>query len=101
MQNITVIYSFKHPNMGFQNSVTVQAIDNIQALEKAKEAVSETYGSKMLKRFSFKINEVFIEFLNKDKGFSKDRIDFPTYQHAISWGRKELENFNLDMIKFY
>jgi hypothetical protein len=46
-------------------------------------------------------NEVFIEFLNKDKGFKKDKIDFPAYQDAIKWGRKELENFNIDMIKFY
>lgn len=53
MKYITVIYQFNHSKMGFQNSITVDALDNNHALEQAKTAVSETYGSKMLKRFSF------------------------------------------------
>ncbi len=55
MKKITVVYEFKHSKMGFQNSITVDANDNESAIEKAKEAVSEVYGSDMLKKFSFNV----------------------------------------------
>lgn len=40
--------------MGFQNSITVIALNVDSAIENAKREVSEVYGSKMLQRFSFK-----------------------------------------------
>lgn len=43
---------------------------------------------------------IFIEFLNKDKNFTKDRKNFKSYDSAIKWGRKNFENFNLDMIYY-
>lgn len=54
IQKFTVVYQFRHSKMGFQNSVTVEAINKEQALEKAKQEVSQCYGSAMLKRFTFK-----------------------------------------------
>lgn len=42
----------------------------------------------------------FIEFLNKSKGFQKDKVYFETYEDAILWGLKNLEKFNSDMIMF-
>ncbi len=46
---------------------------------------------------------VYIEFMNKKKGFRKDRIDFEgktAYKDAIEWGRNNIDNFKVDMIKF-
>jgi hypothetical protein len=55
LQKVTVIYQFHNSRMGFQNSITVDAISNEHALEIAKKEVAMCYGSGMLKRFSFKI----------------------------------------------
>ena len=41
----------------------------------------------------------YIEFLNKKKGFKRDKKEFSSYEDAIAWGRKNLENFNSDMIR--
>lgn len=54
-KSYTVIYTFKHSKMGFNNSITLDAINEDTAIEKAKHEVSMCYGSGMLKRFSFKI----------------------------------------------
>lgn len=43
--------------------------------------------------------EFYIEFLNKKKGFKKDKVYFSSYEEAIDWGRKNLETFSPDMIK--
>lgn len=46
---------------------------------------------------------VYIEYLNKSKKFAKDIKEFKgqnAYKDAISWGRKNIPNFNSDMIKF-
>ncbi len=42
----------------------------------------------------------FIEFLNKSKGFQRDKVYFETYEAAVEWGLKNLEKFNSDMIMF-
>jgi hypothetical protein len=55
VNKVTIVYFFNHSKMGFSNEITVDAICNEQALDKAKDAVSGCYGSSMLKRFSFKI----------------------------------------------
>lgn len=49
-----IVYSFNHSKMGFNNQITVEANCYDQAIEKAKKEVSMCYGSKMLKKFSFK-----------------------------------------------
>jgi hypothetical protein len=44
----------------------------------------------------------YIDFLNKDKGFKVDRVTFTghdSYEDCVCWGRENLENFNLDMVK--
>lgn len=45
----------------------------------------------------------YIEFLNKEKNFIKDKVTFNSensFNQAIEWGRKNLENFHIDMVKF-
>lgn len=43
-----------------------------------------------------------IEYLNCKKNFQKDSVKFKgplAYDEAVKWGKENLENFNLDMIK--
>jgi hypothetical protein len=47
------------------------------------------------------VDEVYINYLNKDKDFFEERKSFKTYEDAKQWGRKEFENFNPDMISYY
>jgi hypothetical protein len=45
-------------------------------------------------------DKVYIDFLNKKKGFKQDRIKFNSYEDAVKWARKNFEKFNADMIKY-
>ena len=47
-----VTYFYNHPRIGFSNSITVDALDEEQAKEKAVKEISMCYGSDMLKRFN-------------------------------------------------
>jgi predicted transcriptional regulator len=42
----------------------------------------------------------YIEFLNKDKNFQRDKKIFDSYELAIEWGKSNFENFNIDMINY-
>lgn len=48
-----------------------------------------------------KKDEVYIEFLNKDKGFKEDKKSFKSYHEAVEWARENFERFDTDMIKYY
>lgn len=48
-----------------------------------------------------KKDEVYIEFLNKDKGFKEDKKSFKSYNEAVEWARENFERFDTDMIKYY
>lgn len=54
-----ILYTFNHSKMGFQNSITVIALNVDMAIKDAERQVSEVYGSKMLQRFSFKPDPVY------------------------------------------
>jgi hypothetical protein len=54
----------------------------------------------MQKGGGVKKQEVYIEYLNKDKGFKKDKRYFDDYQQAVTWAKANFENFNPDMIKY-
>ena len=45
-------------------------------------------------------DEVYIEFLNKEKNFKKDKKYFKTYNDAVNFGKSEIERFKVDMVKF-
>lgn len=45
-------------------------------------------------------NICYIEFLNKDKNFKRDRKEFESYEAAKNWAFKNLEKFNQDYIKY-
>lgn len=40
-----------------------------------------------------------IEFLDSDKEFKESEIVFDSYEEALKWGRENLSNFLVDMIK--
>jgi hypothetical protein len=44
--------------------------------------------------------KVYIDYLNKKKGFKQDRIKFNSYEDAVKWAKKNFEKFSPDMIKF-
>ena len=44
--------------------------------------------------------EVYIEFLNKEKGFKKDTKYFNSYEEAVEWAKENFDKFNPDMIKY-
>jgi hypothetical protein len=46
------------------------------------------------------IEEVYIKFLNKDKGFREDKKCFKSWDAAKIWGMENLSNFNMDMINY-
>ncbi len=46
-------------------------------------------------------NIVYIEYLNRKKNFKIDRKSFTSYEHAVLWGKLNLENFHIDMIYYY
>jgi hypothetical protein len=45
-------------------------------------------------------DKVYIDFLNKKKGFKQDRIKFNSYEDAVKWAKKNFDKFNPDMIKY-
>jgi CO dehydrogenase/acetyl-CoA synthase delta subunit len=44
--------------------------------------------------------KVYIDFLNKAKGFKQDRIKFNSYEDAVKWAKKNFDKFDRDMIKY-
>ncbi len=55
LHKITVVYTFNNSKFGFNNSITLDAMNNDHAIELAQHEVAGVYGSKMLKRFSFSV----------------------------------------------
>ena len=45
------------------------------------------------------MNEYYIDYLCAKSNYQKKRVEFKDYKEAIKWGRKNLENFNIDMVK--
>lgn len=46
--------------------------------------------------------QYIIEYLNCKKNFQKDCVQFKgmqAYEEALTWGKMNLENFHMDMIK--
>lgn len=49
------------------------------------------------------MEKVYINFMNKAKGFAIDCKIFSgknAYENAVKWGKKNLDNFNHDMIHY-
>ena len=45
------------------------------------------------------MNEYYIDYLCAKADYKKKRVEFKTYKQAVEWGKKNLENFHIDMVK--
>ena len=82
--------------------VGILAHSQQEAISKAKKMIGKGYSIGAIRRFAEGGgvgDEVYIEFLNKEKGFKKDVKYFKSYEEAVNWARKNFEKFNPDMIK--
>jgi len=48
----------------------------------------------------YKGEKIYINFLNKEKGFKNDKMYFNTEKDAIEWGKANIDRFNIDMINY-
>ena len=55
---------------------------------------------KPVKDESVNEDKVYIDFLNKKKGFKQDRIKFSSYKAAVKWAKSNFDKFSHDMIKY-
>jgi len=62
--------------------------------------LQSTYGFGDVYAKGGEVNEAYVDFMNKDKGFKVERKYFKTYQDAEKWARSEFERFNPDMIGY-
>jgi hypothetical protein len=44
-------------------------------------------------------NKFYIEYLNKNKNFAKDKKYFSTYENALKFLQNNFDKYNIDMIK--
>ena len=90
----------------FQATLKKFGADSPQDLEKEKRKEFFDYVNKNWKAQDESVvteETVYIEYLNKDKGFRPDRKTFKgknAYEDAVKWAEKNLGKFNPDMIKF-
>jgi hypothetical protein len=61
---------------------------------------SVSFASKKVVSESVNEEKVYIDFLNKKKGFKQDRIKFNSYEDAVKWARQNFDKFSPDMIKY-
>lgn len=54
LKSYRILYYFNHAKMGFSNSITIKALNVDLAIKDAEKQVQETYGSGMIKKFTFK-----------------------------------------------
>lgn len=69
---------------------------------KLKELIENKYVKIHNEKFKNggKTEAVYIEFLNKEKGYKKDVKHFNSYKEAVEWARKNFDKFDYDMIKY-
>ena len=65
-----------------------------------KMAKSKSYVTLDVVKESVNEEKVYIDYLNKAKGFKQDRIKFNSYEDAVKWARKNFDKFDPDMIKY-
>jgi hypothetical protein len=80
----------------------VKALKNASPERRRGGSAAKAAARDMKGEFGESVNEekVYIDFLNKKKGFKQDRIKFTSYEAAVKWAKKNFDNFNPDMIKY-
>jgi hypothetical protein len=85
---------FKYKGKWFDTSDMNSSKDLEKMLSKAFP------GTKFIQTESVNEEKVYIDYLNKAKGFKQDRIKFNSYEDAVKWARKNFDKFSPDMIKY-
>ena len=76
-------------------------LNKSQAEKLKKELIKKGYREDdRMRKESVNEEKVYIDYLNKQKGFKQDRIKFNSYEEAVKWAKKNFEKFNSDMIKY-
>jgi hypothetical protein len=83
---------------GKPNATRNQIIDDLGDL--GYDEVWEVMDHFKLKIESVNEEKVYIDYLNKAKGFKQDRIKFNSYEDAVKWAKKNFDKFDPDMIKY-
>lgn len=75
--------------------------DNSDATKRRKKKIATQLGMQLVGKVE-SVNEekVYIDFLNKKKGFKQDRIKFNSYEAAVKWAKQNFDKFDRDMIKY-
>jgi hypothetical protein len=106
MDNISTAKSNASDKIDFEYYAKQNAGDSWSKMSRAEKAelMSEIrenwFNTDYAKGGEVDKDEVYIEFLNKEKGFKKDIKYFKSYNEAIKWARENFERFDSDMIKY-
>ena len=73
-----------------QITLAVDQLNSVHDAMDGKDGVKESVNEE----------KVYIDYLNKAKGFKQDRIKFNSYDEAVKWARKNFDKFSPDMIKY-
>ena len=74
-----------------------EALDDVKRTEKNIEVVKKIVIPFYEKHLA--VPDHYIEYLDKDNSFRETRKEFTSFEEARDWGRKNLGNFNIDMIR--
>lgn len=85
-------------NTDYKNTTLLGIYDSLREANKVADKIYADL-NKGIKKISG-TGKVYIEFLNKDKGFTKDKKFFATYDKALAYIRKNFEKADPDMIKY-
>ena len=80
-----------------------KSVGDILGIDNAKDIAYDMvgdYNKQFMKDGGGVDEEVYIKFMNKDKGFKQDMKEFNSYEEAIEWGKKNIDNFNTDMVNY-
>jgi predicted ABC-type ATPase len=85
-----------NPNYALGGVTTAIVTDPNEAMAD----LQSTYGFGDVYDKGGEVNEAYVDFMNKDKGFKVERKYFKTYRDAEKWARNEFDRFNPDMIGY-
>ena len=80
-----------------------KSVGDILGIDNAKDIAYDMvgdYNKQFMKDGGGVDEQVYIKFMNKDKGFKQDMKEFNSYEEAIEWGKKNIDNFNTDMVNY-
>jgi len=107
---VTTTLSFEEAENKFMKMLTDDEKKMIK-IERNVKDINEAFGlmseKKILVKRIDKMDDggkvkerVYIDYLNKAKGFKNDRKYFDSYEEAITWARNNFDKFDSDYIKY-